>query len=418
VVVFAAMLLSPLAGAITIAINLATLAFFGWLMLNGNLIPANPNASPNVLSDWFAAAGVLLMYGGVIVFGFYQLEKAFDQSQRETQTALNALTDERNNLEKRVAERTRKLRRVNEIGRAVTSILNPEELLRRAAFMIGDEFECYYTAIYMMDISGNWAELREATGEAGLVLRENKHRVDVNGKTAIAQSVRTRQARLYQDVGPDAVRFDFPLLPYTRTQLTLPLLVGDIAIGVIEMHSSFESAFAQQDLDTFQNMANEIAIAIENSRLFNEAQQSLAEMRATQRQYLHGAWSALTTDKPISYEVGDESAGGKPLETPLSLRDQVIGDIFMASGDDWTPEQRNLIDSIAIQAALALENARLVEESQSIATRERMANEIIAKVWSSNTLDSILQTTVRELGRALEAAEVDIELSMDVNNNE
>lgn len=79
--------------------------------------------------------------------------------------------------------------------------------------------------------------------------------------------------------------------------------------------------------------------------------------------------------------------------------------------------QRNLIEAIATQAALALENARLVEESQSIAARERLANEIIAKVWKSTTMDSILQTTVRELGRALEAAEVEIQVSMD-NANE
>ena len=96
--------------------------------------------------------------------------------------------------------------------------------------------------------------------------------------------------------------------------------------------------------------------------------------------------------------------------------DQIIGQINMSSLDEWTPEQKNLIESIAAQAALALENARLVEESQSIAIRERLANEVTSKVWASTTIDSILQTTVRELGRALEAAEVDIEVSMDGDN--
>lgn len=84
----------------------------------------------------------------------------------------------------------------------------------------------------------------------------------------------------------------------------------------------------------------------------------------------------------------------------------------MASSDEWTTEQKNLIESIAAQAALALENARLVEESQSIAARERLVNDITSKVWASTTIDAILQTTVRELGRMLEAAEVNIEVSM------
>jgi GAF domain-containing protein len=88
----------------------------------------------------------------------------------------------------------------------------------------------------------------------------------------------------------------------------------------------------------------------------------------------------------------------------------------MTGTEEWTPEQRNLIESIATQAALALENARLVEESQSIAMRERLANEVTSKIWASTTIDSILQTTVRELGRALEAAEVNIEVSMGDND--
>jgi GAF domain-containing protein len=98
------------------------------------------------------------------------------------------------------------------------------------------------------------------------------------------------------------------------------------------------------------------------------------------------------------------------------LRDQIIGQINMTGVDEWTPEQKNLIESIATQAALALENARLVEESQSVAIRERLANEVTSKIWASTTIDSILQTTVRELGRALEATEVDIEVSMEGNN--
>jgi GAF domain-containing protein len=179
------------------------------------------------------------------------------------------------------------------------------------------------------------------------------------------------------------------------------------------MHSTKENAFLQQDVDAYQNMANEVAIALENSHLFREAQQSLSEMRATQRQYLQGAWSSLTTEKNLEYALGDSDVSGNEIKVSLALRDQIIGQIQLTANEEWTPEQKNLIESIATQAALALENARLVEESQSIAVRERMANEIIAKVWASTTMDSILQTTVRELGRVLEAAEVDIEVSMD-----
>jgi GAF domain-containing protein len=211
---------------------------------------------------------------------------------------------------------------------------------------------------------------------------------------------------------------DNPLLPYTRSQIAIPLVVGENILGALEMHSTKENAFSQQDVDTYQNMANEVAIALENSRLFREAQQSLSEMRATQRQYLQGAWSSLTSDQPLEYSLGEnDRVNNKEIEVPLALRDQIMGYIQLENSSDWTIEQKNLIEAIATQATLALENARLVEESQSIAARERLANELIAKIWASTNMDNILQTTARELGRTLEAAEVTIEVSMDAEDD-
>lgn len=415
-IIFSTMLLSPKAGIIAIVLDILACIIFGFLMLNGTLLPINPNAVPTRLDDWLSASGAIIMFGAVIIFGFQRLENEFLDAQRQIDINLSVLQDERNSLEDKVNERTIKLKRVNEIGRTVTSILDPDELLARASYLIGNEFECYYTAVFLIDITGQWAELKEATGDAGKVLRENKHRIDINGKSIIGAAIRTRQARIALDTGPDPIRFDNPLLPYTRSQIILPLAVGERVIGALEMHSTKENAFLPQDVDTYQNMANEVSIALENSRLFKEAQQSLSEMRATQRQYLQSAWSSLTAEQNLEYAIGDNESLGSEIEVPITLRDQIIGQIQLTANEEWTLEQKNLIESIATQAALALENARLVEESQSIASRERMANEIIAKVWASTTMDSILQTTVRELGRALEAAEVDIEVSMDNRN--
>lgn len=284
-------------------------------------------------------------------------------------------------------------------------------MLARATRMIGDEFECYYVAILLLDVTEQWAELKEATGDAGKVLRENKYRVDTKGKSLISAAIRTRQVRIAQDTGVEPVRFDNPLLPYTHSQVAIPMAVGERVIGALELQATQENAFLQQDADTYQNMANEIAIAFENARLFKEAQQSLVEMRATQRQYLQNSWSSLASEHRLEYSLGENEEAGSQISVPLMLRDQIIGQIEMATSEELQPEQKNLIEAIATQAALALENARLVEESQSIAARERLANEITAKVWSSATMNAILQTTVRELGRALEAAEVVIELN-------
>jgi GAF domain-containing protein len=414
-IIFATMMFSPRIGMLSMGANILTYILFGILMLSGTFIPINPNAAPATWLDWLSAGGVTVMFGVIIVLGFQRLEGEFLEAQKQIDSTLNQLTDERNNLEDKVLDRTSQLRRVNEIGRAVTAILNPDELLTAAVTMIGSEFESYYAAIYFIDITGQWAELREGTGDAGKVLRENKHKLDLGGRTAIASAIRTKQIQMASDTGSDPSRFDNPLLPYTRSQIVMPLLVGDNVIGALELHSTKETAFSAQDVDTYSNMANQVAIAIENSRLFQDAQQSLVEMQATQRQYLQGAWSSLISEKPLEYELGDDESAERQIDIPLTLRDQIIGQISMTTNEEWSQEQKNLIESIATQAALALENARLVEESQSIASREKVANEIISKVWASATIDAILQTTVRELGRAMEAAEVDIEVKMGVN---
>jgi len=440
-IILATLLLSPRVGIATMVVSVLTIAAFGWLMLSETIVPLASFTSPAILQDWISGSAMIVLFGTIIILGFQRLEKTFLETQIQIDTNLNTIKEERNNLERKVVERTQQLRRVNDIGRTITAVLNPDELLSRAVQLIGDEFECYYTAIFLIDPSGQWAELKAATGDAGKVLRENKHHMSVNGTNSISAVIRTKQALVISDTSLDSARSDNPveqytrfswhgisistqfartdnpLLPYTRSQIVLPLIVGERVVGALEMHATKENVFLQQDADTYQNMANQVAIALENSRLFTEAQQSINEMSATQQQYLQGVWLSLATEQKLEHTIGDgDSAGDQEINIPLTLRDQIIGQINMSSLDEWTPEQRSLIESIATQAALALENARLVEESQSIAMRERLVNEVTSKIWASTTIDSILQTTVRELGRALEAAEVDIEVSMEGGN--
>jgi GAF domain-containing protein len=418
-IIFSTILFSPKAGIIATALNIVTFLLFGWLIQSGLVPTLNPNASPAKVEDWISAGAAMIMFGAVIILGFQRLEREFFEAQGQIDATLNELKMERNNLENKVQERTLQLRKINEVGRSVTAILDPDELLPRAVHLIENEFECYYTAFYFLDITGQWAEIREASGEAGRVLKENKHRLDLDGKSTIAKAIRTKTGQIALDTSSDQMRFDNPLLPYTHSQIALPLIVGDTILGALEMHSTKENAFSPQDVDAYQNMANGIAIAIENSRLFQESRQSLLEMNATQRQYLQSAWQSLPSDRDLEYALGDgDPASGNTIEVPLALRDQIIGQIQLAGSAEWTNEQKSLIEAIAAQATLALENARLVEESQSTAAQERLANEITSKIWASTNMDGILQTTVRELGRNLEATEVEIEISMDGKNDE
>ena len=411
-VVFATMLISPRAGIVSIVVSVLTFIVVGWFMINGGFDPLFPVVAPAKLADWISATAALIMFGAVIIIGFGQLEKEFAGAQSQIASTLDELREERNNLENRVQERTVQLRRINEVERAVAAILDINDILPLAAKYIQNEFDFYYTAVYLLDINGQWAELKEAVGETGKVMLERKHRVNTNGKSLVAQVIRSKTGQILQDT--TQIRLENPLFPYTRSLIVVPLVVGDTILGALEMHSSKDNEFLPQDLDAYQNMANGVSIAIENARLFQEAQQSIMEMRATQRQYLETAWSSLASEKSLDYALGDaDLANSNVLEVPLALRNQTIGQVVASGANEWTNEQKSLIEAIAAQATLALENARLVESSQFTAAQERLTNEIIAKIWASPNLDGILQTTVRELGRNLEASEVEIEVSME-----
>jgi GAF domain-containing protein len=162
-------------------------------------------------------------------------------------------------------------------------------------------------------------------------------------------------------------------------------------------------------------MAGQVSLTLENARLYQEAQHIIKEMRAVQKQYLLEGWSVFSEEgKKLEYRLGDDTdEKAKKLEIPISLRDQVLGEILLEGKEEWTSDQQSLVDAVATQAAIALENARLVSESRQIALRERMAAEINSKIWTSATIDSVLQTAVKELGRRLDASTATVELQLD-----
>lgn len=316
-------------------------------------------------------------------------------------------------LEAQVKERTAQLRATVQVSRAASAILDTNELIEQVVNLIAQEFGYYYVALFLSDSSEKWAELKSATGVAGRVLRENRHRLEIGGKSMVGTAISTREAKVAMDTGAGPIRFENPLLPYTRSEIALPLIAGDRVLGALDAQSTHESAFGPEDIETLQTMANQVAIAIENARLFQESQQNLQDMRAIQQQYLLTSWKSIVEEKSnLGYENGEleEDSAFQESDFPLILRDQVIGQISLASDEEWTAEEKSMIEAIASQAALALENARLVGESQLTAHRERMVSEITSKIWSSSTIDSILQTAAREMGRALDTDEVTIEL--------
>ncbi|MEP7136647.1 MAG: GAF domain-containing protein, partial [Chloroflexota bacterium] len=321
----------------------------------------------------------------------------------------------RGTLEKQVEERTRLLKATNDLAKVSSSILDPDELLAKIINMFTGQFNYYYAAIYIIDPSEKWVELKEATGEAGKVLKQNHHRLELSGKSMVSTSVREKTPRISQNTSDEKQRVENPLLPYTRSEIALPLIVGDRVLGALNVQSTKTSDFGIEVIETMQNMAGQVAVALENAHLFQETQLRINEMRTIQQQYLVEGWGSLSMRKnELEYEVGESNdANTQKFTSSINLRDQMIGQISIEGTGEWTTEQKNLIDAVATQAAIALENARLVSESRQVAGRERMLAEINSKIWASNTIDGVLQTAIKELGRRLDATSATIELSLD-----
>lgn len=321
------------------------------------------------------------------------------------------------NLEKRVEDQTEKLRASNEVGRIASTILNPDDLISQVVNLIAKTFDYYYVAVFLVTGNERWAEIIDATGSAGEILKARRHRLQVGGSSMVGNAIVSKQAQVAMDIGETAVRFNNPLLPNTRSELALPLVVGDRVIGVLDVQSIREADFKADDIATLQNLASQVAISIENARLFREMDNALSELRQSNRQYISSVWEEKLQANKLEYSVKSPAIPGteetKDIAVNLNLRDQPIGYIHMQTNEEWSQEDQAWVESLATQVAISLENARLVEESNQSALRERLSASIIQKLWSTPSIDGILQTAVRELGRALEASEATIELKVE-----
>lgn len=181
-------------------------------------------------------------------------------------------------LLRKVQRRARLLEAGARIGRSITSILELDELLKTTVDIICEEFDFYYAAIFLLDKSGEWAVLRAARGEVGRLMMEQVHRLRVGGQSMVGAATHLNQARIALDVGRETVHFKNPLLPYTHSEVALPLVVSDQVIGALDVQSTEEIAFTEDDITALQTLADQLAVAINNARLLDRLEKTHQEL--------------------------------------------------------------------------------------------------------------------------------------------
>ncbi len=332
------------------------------------------------------------------------------------------LSETVSSLEQRVAERTAQLQAAADISRATASVRDLDELLRLALELIRQRFGFYHASIFLVDAEQQVALLRESTGPVGAQLKARGHKLAIGSKSLIGWVTQVRQPRVALDVGEDPFYFSNPLLPGTRSELAIPLQAGDRLLGALDVQSTAPNAFGPGDVQVLQTVADQLSVAIENAQLFSQTQASLRELSQLYQRVTSTSWrSLLRGRRPVKvYEAipSDPAAaaaddGAPPLVVPLVLRDQQVGAIELHGRrpEEWASDERAALDTVAAQLAAALESAALLDETQRRRMQEQLVNQITQQMRATLDPTHVIQSGLRELGRALGATEVVVRLA-------
>jgi GAF domain-containing protein/DNA-binding response OmpR family regulator/anti-sigma regulatory factor (Ser/Thr protein kinase) len=255
---------------------LATIAALTLMLLAQSTGAMPPPIQPTTpLTLYINVSLFLLLAAGLLYITTGSIDRALTTTRRTSaalQQTNRELTSMRASLEERIIERTQQLNVSAEVARAVSSILDPDELLQRVTLLIVERFNLYYAAAFLVDDDAEFAVLREATGEAGRVLKERGHKLEITGPSMVGTAIATRRPRLAQDVDAETMRFANPLLTETKSEVALPLIIGDQAIGALDVQSTRATAFDESTVLMLQGLADQIAIAINNARQYQAAQ--------------------------------------------------------------------------------------------------------------------------------------------------
>lgn len=255
------------------------------------VLPQNQEALLN-LANWtvtFITIGVTI----------YIVLRSLNRTLQHERTLRAELAAQQDVLSQQVAERTHLLQEANyqlqkraiqleagvEISRATASILDPQELMQSTVDLIRTRFNYYHVTFFLLDETREWAIAQASTGKVGqqMVDPRTRHRLAVGGQSMVGWVCAHSRPRVALDVGADAVHFDHPLLPHTRSEIVLPLRVGDRLLGALDAQSAEEAAFDDDDLRTLQGMADMVAVALDNARLFAATRRSVRQQQLVTR---------------------------------------------------------------------------------------------------------------------------------------
>jgi GAF domain-containing protein/HAMP domain-containing protein len=354
--------------------------------------------------------------------------------------AFNTMADQLQNsirvLETQVKERTADVLASLEVGQQASTIRNVDELLPTITEFIRDRFNLYYTQIYLIDEERTSLQLHSGTGKVGQELLAAHHHLPLDGISLVATAARNAEYVFVADTEDSDIHQPNPLLPRTRSELAIPLILEDTVIGVLDMQSDHPETFNLDNLPVFAAMATQLASALDSARLLAAAQEAQKRTEQVVRRFVQQSWTdhlrtahgdtlSLAYDlqavKAVKQAENGQSHSGEAqqLAVPLQVQNQTIGRLSVqAPNRTWSDNEKALLNAVAEKLSQKTENLRLFEQTQKRAAREQLVREITDKIRASADIEAALKTAATELSQALGVPKASIDLRVTGNVEE
>jgi GAF domain-containing protein len=367
-------------------------------------------------------------------------EAQMESAQKNIEQLVSERTAELEKSNKQLSRRTAQLQAITELSESMAAVKDLTEIFPATTKLISEHFGFYHVGLFLVDQDREFAVLQAANSEGGQRMLKRNHRLQL-GVGVVGYCAQTGQPRIALDVGADAVFFNNPELPATRSEVALPIKSRRVTIGVLDVQSTEAGAFSSEDLEVLTALANQVSIALENARLLTDARAAYAQMQEVYNEFTRAEWKrtiSQTQQPGFRYQVGRiemlETALGSPeigtaardgtvavspsngtdekrpaVAVPVKLRGEVIGVLHIEANDplkEWQPDEVSLVQAVAERAAFAMENARLFQDARRRAAKERLISETTARISNAFSVENILQTTAEELERVLGGSEI------------
>ncbi len=376
---------------IVIGLSIAAGWFFVYAESAGILPVVEFDPAADIMIDYTVLFGLC----GVMIYLLIDgLQQALENARKSNQE-LTALSQE---LDQRVQDRTRDLALAAEVGRRISRVQVLDKLLAESVELIRERFALYHVQIYLADDAGQNLNLHASTGMVGRQLLNRGHKLPIRLGSINGRAAFNKKPVLVPDTEANATFRKNPLLPYTRSEMAIPLLMGDQLLGVLDLQSDRPNALSEENLPIYDSLAGQLAVAIDNANLLRQAEEAQADVRRYVRTAVHEGWTDFLDGVARKEKIGVrynldtlEAYSGpimadseKVLQVPITVAGTEIGVIQLEveDGEEWTNETRSLVTAVARQVGQQAENMRLLLETDRYRSEaEQAVRRLSGEAW-------------------------------------